>query len=223
MTRNQIDYWNMVENKRHNVVTEGETNRHNVATEGIDIGKLSESARHNVVTENIDIGKLGETTRHNVASEGIERSKVGLGYAELGETTRHNLVVEGQAGTDLNIKQQDADTRSATVTETQRHNQQTEKFEDRKTNAAVAKDLAEANYKKMLLVWDEILKSDTHNINEKELQKVRLEMDKIASEIRLNRANTTTAYWNSLNGSISSLGSVLNGLGRLAGVAIKFN
>lgn len=55
MTRNQIDYYNAREGKRHNIATEKETNRSNVARE-------SETNRHNVVTE-------VETNRHNVAGE----------------------------------------------------------------------------------------------------------------------------------------------------------
>lgn len=68
MTANQINFYNAVENRRHNIATENETHRtnryyeqettrHNVATE-------TETNRHNVVTEN-------ETARHNKVSEQI--------------------------------------------------------------------------------------------------------------------------------------------------------
>lgn len=79
MTRNQIEYFNAVESKRHNLASEKEANRSNRARE-------VETNRHNVVTE-------GETNRHNVASEvEINRHNV----ATEREATRHNVVVEQQ-------------------------------------------------------------------------------------------------------------------------------
>lgn len=123
MTHNQIDYWTLQEEKRHNVVgenenirhnvvTENETKRHNVAGENFNIMNLQETARHNLVTENEttrhnlateDIGygnlelgyrNLGEQTRHNMATENISAGNLALGYANLGELTRHNKVGE---------------------------------------------------------------------------------------------------------------------------------
>lgn len=140
MTHNQINYWNLQETKRsnvaneketnrHNVATETETNRHNVATERIDLGKLSETQRHNLATEGLtgrelDIkqGTLNETirsnqareaeaSRHNLADENISQQRVGLDAGTLSELHRHNLAQEGLTGTDLSIKQQEANTR----------------------------------------------------------------------------------------------------------------
>nr|AVX53494.1 putative ORF1 [Marmot picobirnavirus] len=82
MTDLQIKYWDLQENRRHNTVTEGETNRHNVATEDLGIKTLDESRRHNIVTE-------GETRRHNVAGET-------LGVHTLQESIRHNRVTEAE-------------------------------------------------------------------------------------------------------------------------------
>lgn len=55
MTRNQIEYRAHLENVRHNLVTEGETNRSNVARE-------TETTRSNLATEK-------EVNRSNVARE----------------------------------------------------------------------------------------------------------------------------------------------------------
>lgn len=94
MTRNQIDYWKHMEDKRHNVSTESETNRHNVATEGIDLGKLQETSRHNQTTELIDMGKLNETTRHNKVTESQGGVDLSIKAGQLAEQQRHNTVSE---------------------------------------------------------------------------------------------------------------------------------
>lgn len=129
MTKNQIDYWNLQETKRHNSVTEGETGRHNLAAEGetsrhnvvteretersnraregIDLGKLNESVRHNKVTES-------ETNRHNVATEGIDLGKLNetqrhnqaserISGGQLSETVRHNIATENLGLGNLNL------------------------------------------------------------------------------------------------------------------------
>lgn len=135
MTKNQVDYWNLQETKRHNSATEGETGRHNLVVEGetgrhnvvteretersnrtregIDLGKLNESVRHNRATES-------ETNRHNVATEGIDLGKLSesarhnrqtesLGYVQASETKRHNQASEaiGMSNVDLGYAQLD--------------------------------------------------------------------------------------------------------------------
>lgn len=130
MTGNQINYWNLQENKRHNVVTEEETGRHNRATESIDLGNLNETRRHNLATERLEGGKLSETTRHNLAYEnelsrhnkvGEEQNAVNLGISRdtLNEAIRHNFGSESLTARDLNI-------RADSLAETGRHNVATE-------------------------------------------------------------------------------------------------
>lgn len=105
MTANQINYWNLQENKRHNLVSEGtekdklsESKRHNVAGEQLESGKLYESQRHNVATENISLGSLFESSRHNKATESeLQRHNVALETVDSGklqESQRHNRYQE---------------------------------------------------------------------------------------------------------------------------------
>lgn len=123
MTHNQIEYWNLQENKRHNLASESETARHNVSTEG-------ETNRHNLVTESTEIGKLGETIRHNVATEQESarhnRETENIGYGQLNETVRHNLASES-------IESMNAQIKKDQLAETVRHNKQQEIID--KTNA----------------------------------------------------------------------------------------
>lgn len=51
MTTNQIAYNALLENKRHNIAYETETNRHNVEVESQGRQQLFETNRHNVATE----------------------------------------------------------------------------------------------------------------------------------------------------------------------------
>jgi len=90
MTNNQIQYWKLSEETRHNIATEGETYRHDVVTEG-------ETNRHNLVTESISYDSLKENQRHNLAQEGISRANINLGYAQLDESKRHNIAQESVA------------------------------------------------------------------------------------------------------------------------------
>lgn len=116
MTHNQIEYWNLVETRRHNLAGEGETQRHNVAGE-------QENTRHNKAFETIEIGKLNETVRHNTATEyETNRHNVeteNIGYGQLNEQVRHNRTTES-------IQSMDAQTRLEQLRENTRHNKMME-------------------------------------------------------------------------------------------------
>lgn len=96
MLNTQVQYWANVEQKRHNLATEKQTDatiqeqkRHNVKTETQTDTSLAETARHNVVQEQFNWANLEETARHNVQSEQ-------LGWSTLSETTRHNVATESE-------------------------------------------------------------------------------------------------------------------------------
>lgn len=108
MTQNQIRYWSLREESRHNIVSENENSRHNKASE-------SESNRHNVVTEGQTDKSLAENKRHNLVTEQNEGNKVRLGYSNLAETRRHNM-----AGENL---------QSRNISENTRHNRATESIQ----------------------------------------------------------------------------------------------
>lgn len=80
MTKNQIDYWNLVENQRHNA-----------AVEAFNQGTLSESKRSNLAkeaeTNRSNVSKETETRRSNMMKELLTQS-------EQAETHRSNVAKE---------------------------------------------------------------------------------------------------------------------------------
>lgn len=132
MTTNQIQYWSLQEQKRHNLATERQTDRnlaenershmaneslvlmqnletarHNLAGElemnRHNVAYENETQRHNLANEDYNNRLLIEQTRHNVESEKIGFANVSLGYAQLAESTRHNKASENIA-TQQNIE-----------------------------------------------------------------------------------------------------------------------
>lgn len=116
MTHNQIEYWKYMEDQRHNVASEEDTdiqnresNRHNVATENFNLMNLAEGKRHNLATE-VELNRHNiqaeqETNRHNVSTEELSRNELSeivrhnkstenIGYNTLAETKRSNLARE---------------------------------------------------------------------------------------------------------------------------------
>lgn len=76
-----MKYWDLQENKRHNLAYETETQRHNIIGERQNQVMLGENIRHNKAVES-------ETHRSNLQNEK-------LGFATLRESARHNKAVEG--------------------------------------------------------------------------------------------------------------------------------
>lgn len=105
MLQAQVNYWNLVEQKRHNQATEKlgfdtleyqyadlhERTRHNQVSEQLGFETLHETVRHNMVSESQQWYSLNEQARHNRATES-------LGIANLNEVIRHNVVTEGYQG-----------------------------------------------------------------------------------------------------------------------------
>lgn len=124
MTANQINYWKLQEDKRHNVETERlsdiqrqEEIRHNLAGEGLNKLSLEESVRHNTVTEGeafrSNVAREQENVRSNMAYEiELNRSNV----ARESENVRHNKASEALGLTQV----QEA---YAELGESRRHNQ----------------------------------------------------------------------------------------------------
>lgn len=94
MLATQVQYWNYMENQRHNKATEAqakselaETHRANLVKESISQGTLAENVRHNKEGESISWENLKEIGRHNVQQENI-------GFANVNELIRHNQEAE---------------------------------------------------------------------------------------------------------------------------------
>lgn len=75
MTDIQIKYFDYVEGKRHNIVTEGETIKHNRQTESQALNELVETRTHNRNTEGLTQQTINENVRHNLQSESIGRTQ----------------------------------------------------------------------------------------------------------------------------------------------------
>lgn len=113
MTRNQIDYWNYVENSRHNQEVERETKRSNKAQlqeqRRANEAREYENERTNRANEAIrreanviNRGATAEIARHNyeqeaatVRSQDIERQRVALGYAQSAVSERIATIQAG--------------------------------------------------------------------------------------------------------------------------------
>lgn len=233
LTGNQINYWRLQEDKRHNVTTETETNRHNVrtedeterhnrTTEGIDISKLNETKRHNLATEGIEGGKLSESIRHNKATEGIqwygaqEQSRHNMAgeqidIGRLSEDTRHNIAGEDISKLNLGYNY-------SYLGEQNRHNQATESIDryqavsqDQLRQAQAALSEAEREYKNMSTTWDGLLKSANVNLTAQQKQyyqdqsrKIQAEIDNINHAIALDNVEEARRYLETLNSYLNT-------------------
>lgn len=101
MTQNQLAYQSMLESKRHNIRTEGQTDR-----------QIDESVRHNLAGEQHNVNVLRETVTHN---RNTER-----------EANRHNVETERESNRH-NVRQEVTDLRRHD--ENVRHSMQMEAYQ----------------------------------------------------------------------------------------------
>lgn len=120
MTTNQFQYAQLSEQKRANLARELENKRHDVETEGLTLQQINETVRHNMSQESLDAYRNWETSRHNLATEGLGYANLELGYRNLDETNRHNVATEG-------IQSRQASVSERLAMETARHNVAMEK------------------------------------------------------------------------------------------------
>lgn len=71
MTNNQINYWRLQEDARHNVVSEKESNRHNIATEKQSVTELREQIRHNKASEKLTKYSIKKSASTSLAAARI--------------------------------------------------------------------------------------------------------------------------------------------------------
>lgn len=208
MTKNQIDYWNMQEGKRHNIVTERETERHGRATEQVQVGTLEEAARHNRATESLDISKLGETQRHNQASENIEQGKVDLGRLELSESQRSHLANEALQGVDLNIK-------SAQQQETARHNFISEGLTRLQTAADAELKRSQTELNEIESKWRDLLKTQEVEINASKRRQIEQQIAESRKQVELAQSNILRNNVSNITSSVTAAGQLIRGVGSL--------
>lgn len=223
MTRNQIEYWNMKETGRHNIVTEKETGRHNVATE-------KETNRHNLVQENIDLGHLNESIRHNKATEtetnrhnlrtegqtdvslGLEAGKLHVEEGKLQETIRHNQASETLSNRDLNIK-------SEALGETERHNYMTETIDYSRVSAQNALDELRAQAQQVENEWASVQKTQQYTLTEAQKKQINQQISESNARIadlenQMNNRNYNTVIngVNAVGGLVRSAASMVDAL-----------
>lgn len=214
MTRNQIDYWRLQEDKRHNRAVEKETERANrvastdrrIATD-LDYRVRSqanvinrfhleqqriETTRHNRATE-------GETYRHNYATEQlqassqeIEKSRIQLGYDQI---ANQMSIAQLQSATSLKVANINASVGYAQVAATREMT-----AENRRANQA-----REAEQHRSNLAQENIARQNasTASINAStQARKQNLEeskwkavgYDQATAELTRTRAQTTSSW-----------------------------
>lgn len=149
MTANQINYAKLVEDRRHNRLTEGEAYRHNVESErtnkyaaGAGYYSAGVNAAHFARQDEISwytAKKQGDVydKQSDYYSTMAEKlgSEVGVEAGKLDETQRHNEATEGIQSTDVGEKARhneavESETQRSNMVEeleTNRHNEETER------------------------------------------------------------------------------------------------
>lgn len=88
----QVDFWKLQEQKRHNAVTEKQTDTSLQIQQGqLDLGwaNLSEVQRHNQATESLGVATLAETITHNRQTESLQSEANQIGWFNA-DTNRMN-------------------------------------------------------------------------------------------------------------------------------------
>lgn len=188
MTHNQIEYWNLQESKRHNVVTEAETGRHNVATE-------NETQRHNVETEEFNISQLQETQRHNISTE-AETNRHNIATeanesAKLSEMNRHNVATENLSAQDLSI-------RADQLAETKRHNQASEQLQSQSNAIASLQQQADQAYKEATAVTNQFNSLNKANLTAAQIKEAEAQIDKLNQDVAASKAHVTQQNINTI-------------------------
>lgn len=196
MTQNQIQYWSMkdqreayLEQARHNLAVEAETQRSNRAREAFDLSNLQETNRSNIAREQ-------ETNRANVARET--------------ETNRSNLSNEGLKRVDLSIS-------SNVSAENRRHNLASETLTQERQFYQNNLDAARTEQQTLENDWTATLNSGRVRVTEAQIQQYNsqsryLEMQYIALNDALNRRNFDQAQeiWKNINGSLNVIAKIVD-------------
>lgn len=219
MTQNQINYWNLQELKRHNVVGEGETNRHNLvteretgrhnlATENIDISKLAETSRHNRAGEKIEAGKLSESARHNLVSEGQNQQQLGINLGNLSELSRHNKAGEYLQGIDLSIL-------GDRLTEETRHHMNQESIDRYNADTSRLVGEAQAALNQVRSTWEGLQSSSNIGLNDARVRQINRELDLLEQQITNARNQNQVFYANNFFNNLNSVSNSVRNVGQI--------
>lgn len=202
MTHNQINYQELVELKRHNSVTETETNRNNVATLAETVRNnqayVAESSRHNQTVES-------ETNRHNVVTE-----QVAINQNSITQAHYQNQDVIGYMNANTNASKVAEDTRHNKVSEAISSFQATTDRAYKTSTAASSAKTAQANKDNAVT---NLKNAGTNAWAAQEANKIA--QTKVKSDVKLNTSKEVLNYINAIGkgldvvGQISKLGANL--------------
>lgn len=237
MTRNQIEYWKLVEDKRHNQETERENNRSNVARE-------SENTRTNVANESIKrqanlinqqhFGRSDqETNRHNIAMEQLQdqanqaqREKVILGYAQ---TQANRDIAAMQTALGYGNLSELTRSNMAREQENTRHNTESEYVQNRNVSVDRINALTkqqEANTRADTLAFQKYQYDTTGRaLQQAQTRKTAVDSVLVGSEIKRNAVRNAVDVVNATSGAVRTQSDVLgagsriiNNLSKLGGI-----
>lgn len=182
MTRNQIQYNQLLEQRRANRESErqkrselGEQRRHALAAEDVAVKQLGETTRHNVEQERVASSGLLETIRSNQENESIKRG-------QLSETMRANLAKEQETHRS-NVEQERI--KGVQTDEAIRSNKAREAIEIGKAAAEAADMVASQLSKTRELGIRE------NELSEKRRHNVAMEVKDVKPTITVNQGDTT--------------------------------
>lgn len=223
MTRNQIEYWSLLENKRSNIARETETKRANLAreveTNRSNVARELETARSNRMNEQITslrdlrnylttFMNLQEQARHQRASES-------LGKQQLAESQRSAYERERQSAINTAATVQQLDISRSQVAETMRSNQARESEQYRSNTANELLKSQSIMETQRSNVANESIRSNTNLITLANNQAtIRLRERQLSEEQRSHLAQEQLSI---VNTGANILNGTLNAYSRYAG------
>lgn len=216
MTSNQINYWNYVENSRHNRAVEIETHRSNVTNERetnrSNLARESETSRHNLADEQIRTRAneitseynnryLSELSRHNQATEGLEQQRIYSGYEGYAASERNaqRAASAQYAGVNLGYAQLAETQRlnNLVTSETRRTNRANESIRNKQASAQMSQaDSSQTNAATNRL--NALTAQSTYELEKEKWNSIgaesaRASVDKMTSETARNYAQAERA------------------------------
>lgn len=223
MLATTVSYLNLLENKRHNIVTEGQQDTQlaiNQQLANVQAGQLEETKRHNRETEAISWGNLAELSRHNVVTEGINeydattrRMQIDINRYDA-ETRRYAAVQNAGIGwANVAVSQGQLEVSRQRVDNDYEIGSRNAKANLQQAETAQARQQEEVR-------WHDITRTQNEeNINlrsqelewEKEYQQQRNDLEKMNIIWRntLDTIDTTTDFFHTLVSDVSSVSDSL--------------
>lgn len=216
MTQNQIAFAKLSEEKRHNIVSEGETGRHNLADESIRYSANAiqramndltgqhyqrmdlETQRHDKASERISNKQIAENRRHSKESEHISRY-------QSKEQKRHNIATENLDWYNASTNRMNAGSNAQQAAASMR-------------SAEAANKNAYANMFNAQTRQEELdLSRDKYSLDQwATTQTTAKQLDKVQSEIDLNKSKKEYQDKQNEYYLVNKVDDVINGLGPIS-------